>query len=55
MARAQSFTDAQKAEIGRILHEYLVQNPEVLREAITELNKREKAEEGAARERLSKR
>lgn len=50
VARAQSFTDAQKAEIGKILHEYLVQNPEVLREAITELNKREKAEESAQRE-----
>ncbi|HMN71359.1 MAG TPA: DsbA family protein [Rhodoblastus sp.] len=50
VARAQSFNDAQKSEIGRIVHDYLVQNPEVLREAIAELDKRQKAEETAQRE-----
>ncbi len=49
-ARAQSFNDAQKTEIGKIVHEYLVKNPEVLREAIAELEKRQKAEETAQRE-----
>lgn len=48
--RAQSFNDAQKSEIGKIVHEYLVKNPEVLREAINELEKRQKAEETAQRE-----
>ena len=49
-ARAQSFNDAQKAELGKIIHDYLVQNPEVLREAFGELEKRQKAEETAQRE-----
>lgn len=49
-AQAQQFNDAQKSEIGKIVHEYLVKNPEVLREAITELDKRQKAEEAQQRE-----
>ena len=49
-ARAQQFNDAQKSEIGKIVHEYLIRNPEVLREAITELDKRQKAEEAQQRE-----
>jgi len=49
-ARAQQFNDAQKSEIGRIVHDYLIANPEVLREAIVELDKRQKAEEAQQRE-----
>lgn len=40
-AAAQGFTPSQKEEIGRIVREYLVQNPEVLSEAIGELEKRQ--------------
>ncbi|MCB1544660.1 MAG: DsbA family protein, partial [Rhodoblastus sp.] len=32
-ARAQQFNDAQRSEIGKIVHDYLINNPEVLREA----------------------
>jgi protein-disulfide isomerase len=38
---AQTFTDPQKAEIGRIVREYLVKNPEVIQEAVTELERRQ--------------
>ena len=49
-ARAAEFTDAQKAEIGTLVKTYLVQNPEVLRDAMVELDKRDKAQEAAKRE-----
>ncbi|MEI2736459.1 MAG: DsbA family protein [Rhodoblastus sp.] len=49
-ARAQQFNDAQKSEIGTIVRDYLIKNPEVLREAIAELDKRQKAEEAEQRE-----
>ena len=40
-ARAQPvFSDGQRAEIGRIVKDYLVANPEVLQEAMTELERR---------------
>ena len=49
-AMAQSFTDAQKSELGQIIREYLLKNPEVLRDAFGELEKRERlAKEDAAR------
>ena len=38
-ARAQSFSDAQRGEIERIIKDYLVAHPEVLQEAIGELEK----------------
>jgi protein-disulfide isomerase len=38
---AQSFSGPQKDEIGRIVREYLIQNPEVIQEAIVELEKRQ--------------
>ena len=44
-ARAQSFSDAQRGEIERIIKEYLVAHPEVLQEAINELEKRQTAAE----------
>jgi protein-disulfide isomerase len=40
-APAQSFSPAQRSEIERIVHDYLVQHPEVLQEAMTELEKRQ--------------
>ena len=44
-ARAQSFSDAQRGEIERIIKEYLVAHPEVLQDAISELEKRQSAAE----------
>ena len=48
-ATAASFTPDQAAEIGTIVKDYLLQHPEVLRDAITELENREKVAEGDAR------
>jgi protein-disulfide isomerase len=42
-ARAQSFSDAQRGEIERIIKEYLVAHPEVLQDAVNELEKRQNA------------
>lgn len=47
-APAQTFTDAQRAEIERIVHDYLTKtHPETLLEASEELQKREQAETDA--------
>jgi protein-disulfide isomerase len=43
--RAQNFSDAQRGEIERIVKEYLVAHPEVLQEAMSELEKRQSAAE----------
>ena len=49
-AWAQSFNDAQKQELGDIIREFLLKNPEVLRDAFGELEKRERlAKEEEAR------
>lgn len=48
-ARAAEFNPAQKAEIGMIVKDYLLANPEVLRDALAELDKRQKDEEANAR------
>ncbi len=42
-SRADEFTPAQKQELGAFIHDYLVSNPEVLREAIEALDKHDKA------------
>ena len=42
-AAAQQFTAPQKSEIERIIRDYLVNHPEVLQEAIAELDKRQAA------------
>ena len=42
---AQSFNDQQKTELQSIIREYLVQHPEVLQEAMAELEKRQVAAE----------
>jgi len=44
-AGAQSFSNAQRGEIERIVREYLIAHPEVLQEAIAELEKRQNAAE----------
>lgn len=49
-AAADAFTDQQKAGIQKVIHDYLITNPEVIREAIDELKKREEAAELASRE-----
>jgi protein-disulfide isomerase len=48
-AAAAEFSPVQKTEIETILKNYLLQNPEILRDAINELEKRDKAAETAAR------
>jgi protein-disulfide isomerase len=40
-AVAQSFSEPQRDEIGKIVREYLLKHPEVLQEAIQELEKRQ--------------
>ena len=40
-ARAQNFTDEQRREIGTIVRDYLMKNPELLQEVIGELEKRQ--------------
>jgi protein-disulfide isomerase len=50
-AHAQSpiFSDAQKAALREVIKEYLLQNPEVIQEAMVELEKRQKEGENQAR------
>ena len=51
-ASAAEFSSAQKTELGGIIKDYLIKNPEVLRDALAELDKRQKAEEVAARQKV---
>jgi len=44
-SRAAEFSDPQKGEIERVVHDYLIAHPEVLQEAMTELEKRQTAAE----------
>jgi protein-disulfide isomerase len=48
-AHAQGFSDPQKEDIGRIVKEYLLKNPEIIQEALAELDRRTQAEEAAKR------
>jgi protein-disulfide isomerase len=48
-ATAAEFTDSQKTELGTIIRDYLMKNPEVLRDAISELESRQHADEANAR------
>ena len=45
MASAQSFSDTQRSDIESIVKSYLIAHPEVLEEAMAELNKRQAAAE----------
>jgi protein-disulfide isomerase len=47
---AQSFTDTQRSDIEAIVRSYLIAHPEVLEEAMNELNKRQAAQEAAKHE-----
>lgn len=49
---AGEFSPQQKTGIEKIVHDYLVANPEVIREAIDELEKRQKVAEAATREKV---
>jgi protein-disulfide isomerase len=49
-ASAQSFTDAQRGDIETIVRNYLIAHPEVLEEAMAELNKRQAAADAAKHE-----
>lgn len=49
---AAEISAGQKAEIQTIIKEYLVTNPEVLRDALNELERRQKADEASAREKV---
>ena len=48
--RAAEFSDAQKSEMETVIRNYLLKNPEVLQDAMTELDRRQKAEETAHRQ-----
>jgi protein-disulfide isomerase len=43
--QAAEFSDAQKSEMGGIIREYLLENPEVLRDALIALQQREEAKQ----------
>lgn len=47
---AAAFTDSEKDEIGTVVREYLLKHPEVLQEAIAELEKRQQAAESQGRQ-----
>jgi len=51
-ARADEFTPAQKQELGAFIHDYLVNNPEVLRDAIEALDKHDKTTAEAERQKV---
>src|SRR3954453_19179467 len=48
-ALAGEFTDSQKEELGAFIHDYLMKNPEVLRDALQELDRRQTQAESTAR------
>jgi protein-disulfide isomerase len=48
-ALAGEFTDSQKQELGAFIHDYLMKNPEVLRDALQELDRRQSQAEATAR------
>jgi protein-disulfide isomerase len=50
--RADEFTAAQKQELGAFIRDYLVNNPEVLRQAIEALDKQDKATAAAERQKV---
>lgn len=55
VAAAAEFNDSQRSELGDIIRDYLLKNPEVLRDAFQELQRREQvAEAEAAQQALSK-
>lgn len=51
-AAADEFSPAQQSAIESIVRNYIVQHPEVLQEAMSELDRREKAAEAAKRDKV---
>ncbi|MDE2577814.1 MAG: thioredoxin domain-containing protein [Hyphomicrobiales bacterium] len=51
-AAAQDFSVQQKGAIEGIVRDYLVQHPEVVKDALVELQKREKADEASQRQKI---
>jgi protein-disulfide isomerase len=51
-ASADEFTPAQKQELGAFIRDYLVSNPDVLKEAIQALDQRDKASAEAERQKV---
>ena len=51
-ARADEFTPAQKQELGAFIRDYLVNNPEVIKDAIEALDKRDKESAAAERQKV---
>jgi protein-disulfide isomerase len=49
---AAAISPEQKGQIETIIHDYLLKNPEVLRDAMVELDRRDKAKEAEAREKV---
>ena len=49
-ASAQSFSDSQRSEIEAVIRNYLIAHPEVLEDAMAELNKRQAAAEAEKHE-----
>ncbi|MBI1981496.1 MAG: DsbA family protein [Methylocystis sp.] len=47
---ANELSGQQRSEIEKVVHDYLISNPEVIKDAIDELGKREKVAEAATRE-----
>jgi protein-disulfide isomerase len=47
---AEEISSKQKVEIEKVVHDYIISNPEVIRDAIDELGKRQKVAEAATRE-----
>lgn len=47
-AQDRRFDDAQRAEIGEIVREYLLENPEIMRDVFAELERRQAAAQEAA-------
>jgi protein-disulfide isomerase len=50
VASAQSFSDSQRSEIEAVIKNYLIAHPEVLEDAMAELNKRQAAAEAERHE-----
>lgn len=48
-AQAAEFNDAQKKELGDVIRQYLMENPEVVRDAMQELERKQQEAENAAR------
>jgi len=53
-APAQTIAPAQKAEFEKLIRDYLIRNPEVLQEALVELDRRQREAELAARQKVLK-